>query len=87
MVLSEPKGWSKHVCLPEPGWWVVIDCEGVDLCQFDPGNPVTGTVETDVRTLTRIWRGQLTWPQSQRAGGLCVDGPLTSRAHSHAGSP
>jgi len=59
----------------ERNWWVVIDSEGVDLCQFDPGHPVTGTVETDLRTLTRIWRGQLTWPQSQRAGALRVQGP------------
>jgi hypothetical protein len=36
---------------------------------------VTGTVETDLRTLTRIWRGELTWPQSQRTGALRVHGP------------
>jgi hypothetical protein len=59
----------------ERNWWVVIDSEGVDLCQFDPGHPVTGTVETDLRTLTRIWRGELTWPQSQRTGALHVQGP------------
>jgi DNA-binding HxlR family transcriptional regulator len=55
-------------------WWIVIDSEGVDLCQFDPGHPVTATVETDLRTLTAIWRGQLTWPQSQRTGALHVHG-------------
>jgi DNA-binding HxlR family transcriptional regulator len=55
-------------------WWV-ITAEGVDLCSFDPGHPVTATVETDLRTLTRIWRGQLTWPQSQRSGELHVHGP------------
>jgi DNA-binding HxlR family transcriptional regulator len=59
----------------ERNWWVVIDSEGVDLCQFDPGHAVTGTVETDLRTLTRVWRGELTWPQSQRAGALQVHGP------------
>jgi hypothetical protein len=59
----------------ERNWWVVIDSEGVDLCQFDPGHLVTGTVETDLRTLTRIWRGELTWPQAQRVGVLRVYGP------------
>lgn len=58
----------------ERNWWVVIDSEGVDLCQFDPGHPVIGTVETDLRTLTRIWRGELTWSQAQRAGALEVHG-------------
>jgi DNA-binding HxlR family transcriptional regulator len=59
----------------ERSWWVVVDSEGVDLCQFDPGHPVSATVETDLRTLTRIWRGELTWPQSQRTGSLQVHGP------------
>jgi hypothetical protein len=59
----------------ERDWWVVITDEGVDLCRFDPGHPVTATVETDLRTLTRVWRGELTWPQSQRSGALRVHGP------------
>ena len=56
-------------------FWVVITPEGVDLCSFDSGHPVTPTVETDLRTLTRIWRGELTWPQSQRSGAVHVHGP------------
>jgi DNA-binding HxlR family transcriptional regulator len=59
----------------ERNWWVVIDADGVDLCRFDPGHPVTATVETDLRTLTRVWRGQLTWPQAQRSGAMHVQGP------------
>jgi DNA-binding HxlR family transcriptional regulator len=59
----------------ERTWWVVIDSEGVDLCQFDPGHPVTVSVETDLRTMTSIWRGELTWPQSQRTGALHVRAP------------
>lgn len=59
----------------ERNWWVVIDADGVDLCRFDPGHPVTATVESDLRTLTRIWRGELTWPVAQRSGALHVHGP------------
>lgn len=59
----------------ERSWWIVIDAGGVDLCRVDPGHPVTATIETDLRTLTRIWRGELTWPRSQRSGRLRVIGP------------
>ena len=63
------------VAAQERNWWVVIGPDEVDLCRFDPGHPVTATVETDLRTLTQIWRGQLTWAQAQRAGDLHVHGP------------
>jgi DNA-binding MarR family transcriptional regulator len=59
----------------EREWWVVITSDGADLCSFDPGHPVTATVECELRTLTRIWRGQLTWAQPQRSGELRVVGP------------
>src|SRR5215210_1556296 len=38
-------------------WWLVVDNHGVDVCDFDPGHPVRATVETDLRTLTSVWRG------------------------------
>jgi DNA-binding HxlR family transcriptional regulator len=63
------------VAREERNWWVVITPEDVDLCRFDPGHPVTASVETDLRTLTRVWRGELTWAQSQRSGDLRVTGP------------
>jgi DNA-binding HxlR family transcriptional regulator len=63
-----------EVAAEERNWWVVISSDEVDLCSFDPGHPVTGTVETDLRTLTRIWRGGLTWAQAQRAGDVHIHG-------------
>jgi hypothetical protein len=36
---------------------------------------VSATIETDLRTMTRIWRGELTWAQSQRSGALWIQGP------------
>jgi DNA-binding HxlR family transcriptional regulator len=63
------------VAVEERHWWLVITSDGVDLCSFDPGHPVTATVETDLRTLTRIWRGEMTWSQSQRSGVVRVHGP------------
>jgi DNA-binding HxlR family transcriptional regulator len=31
-------------------WWLVIKPDGVDLCDFDPGGELAGTVDTDLRT-------------------------------------
>jgi len=64
-----------EVAPEERNWWVVIGPDDVDLCMFDPGHPVTATVETDLRTLTKIWRGELTWAQSRRSGAMHVRGP------------
>ena len=60
-------------------WWLVITSDGVDLCDFDPGDAVAATLETDLRTLTRIWRGDLTWPRAQQSGDLHLDGSLQTR--------
>jgi DNA-binding HxlR family transcriptional regulator len=56
-------------------WWLLLSADAADLCSFDPGHPVTATVETELRVLTRIWRGQLTWPHALRAGTLEIRGP------------
>ena len=60
-------------------WWLVITADGVDLCDFDPGHPVTTTVESDLRTLIMVWRGDLGWSQALRSGGLELHGPVHVR--------
>jgi DNA-binding HxlR family transcriptional regulator len=60
-------------------WWLVITGDGVDLCDFDPGHPVAATVETDLGTLTRLWRGDLSWQQALHTGGLVLHGPTQAR--------
>ena len=49
------------------------------MCDFDPGFEVTGTVETDLRTLTRIWRGDIGWSHAQLDGSVAVSGPADVR--------
>jgi hypothetical protein len=67
--------------VPAPGrdWWLVITRDGVDPCDTDPGFPVTATIETDLRTLTLIWRGDLAWTQALRSGALDLQGPAQAR--------
>ncbi len=60
-------------------WWLVIKSDGVDLCDFDPGGPVAATVDTELRTMTRLWRGDDRWPQALRSGQLRLDAPQQVR--------
>jgi DNA-binding HxlR family transcriptional regulator len=59
-------------------WWLLVDAEGVDVCDTDPGHPVTLTVITPLRTLVGIWRGELGWPAAAE-NGLQLDGPAWAR--------
>ncbi|TAM89573.1 MAG: transcriptional regulator [Jatrophihabitans sp.] len=59
-------------------WWLVVDAEGVDVCDTDPGHDVTLTVTTPLRTLVDLWRGQSDWSGAVR-DGLVVDGPAWAR--------
>jgi DNA-binding HxlR family transcriptional regulator len=56
-------------------WWLVIDEGEVDLCLEDPGTEVDVTLSTSVRTLTRIWMGDLSLAQARTQGILKVLGP------------
>lgn len=60
-------------------WWLVVDDGRADVCDFDPGYEVTATVQTSVRALTRIWRGDCSWQQALLDGSAAVSGPADVR--------
>ena len=60
-------------------WWLVVADGEADVCDFDPGYEVTGTVETSLRTLTRIWRGDVSWSDALLDGSVAVSGPADVR--------
>jgi DNA-binding HxlR family transcriptional regulator len=60
-------------------WWLVVADGGADVCDFDPGYDVAGTVETSLRTLTRIWRGDTGWSHALLDGSVSVAGPVDVR--------
>jgi DNA-binding HxlR family transcriptional regulator len=60
-------------------WWLVVEKGEADVCDFDPGFEVDGTVQASLRTLTRLWRGDLDWPRALSAGSVVISGPADVR--------
>ncbi|MDB5925117.1 MAG: HxlR family transcriptional regulator [Betaproteobacteria bacterium] len=56
-------------------WWLVVDEGEVDLCFEDPGVEVDLSLSTSLRTMTRIWMGDLSLAQARTQGMLKVLGP------------
>ncbi|AZG46754.1 winged helix-turn-helix transcriptional regulator [Gordonia insulae] len=42
-------------------WWLVVSDGDAEVCDFHPGYDVDATVVTDLRTLTEVWRGDVSW--------------------------
>lgn len=42
-------------------WWLVMTAGDVDVCDDDPGDEPAALVQTSLRTLTEIWRGDRSW--------------------------
>jgi hypothetical protein len=67
--------------LPPPTrrWWLVITADGVDVCDHDPGFPERVGVEGSLRTMVRIWRGDLDRAAALRSGTLTLHGTAQAR--------
>jgi hypothetical protein len=53
-------------------WWLVVADGEADLCDVDPGYEVTAVVTGSLRALTRLWRGDVSWPQAVRGGDVAI---------------
>jgi len=60
-------------------WWMVLTAEEADVCDFDPGYAVAVSVTSSLRRMVEIWRGDVGWADSLRAGALDVKGPEPMR--------
>ena len=60
-------------------WWLVITGDDVDVCDTDPGFDVDLAVTVDLRSMTRIWRGDHGWSDALRSHTMVVDGPEALR--------
>ena len=60
-------------------WWLVITTADVDACDFDPGYPVSATITSSLRTMVRIWRGDIDWNPALQSGTVEIFGPAHMR--------
>jgi DNA-binding HxlR family transcriptional regulator len=60
-------------------WWLVVADGQADMCDFDPGYDVTVTVDSSLRTLTEIWRGDASWSHCLMDGSVTVSGSADAR--------
>jgi DNA-binding HxlR family transcriptional regulator len=60
-------------------WWMVVADGDVDACDFDPGYDVMATVHTSLRTLTEIWRGDISWERALGNSAVRIDAPSEIR--------
>jgi hypothetical protein len=56
-------------------WWLVNEDGEADLCPVDPGDEPELHVRTTLRTMTRVWMGDLAMVAAQRSGALTILGP------------
>jgi len=56
-------------------WWLVVAGGQVDACDYDPGYEVTATVRATLRTLTHVWRGDVSWERAMRARQVEIEAP------------
>lgn len=60
-------------------WWLVLRRDDIDLCAIDPGLEADVTVRTDVRTMTGIWMGDLSFGTALQSRELEIEGPSELR--------
>lgn len=60
-------------------WWLVLNREEADLCLIDPGFEHDLAVTTNVRTMTGIWMGDLSYGSALQTGDLKIEGPAELR--------
>ena len=56
-------------------WWLIVERGEVDVCMRDPGFDIDMHVLTDVKSLTAIWLGQITFKQALRKKLMKLAGP------------
>ncbi|GAA3530044.1 helix-turn-helix domain-containing protein [Aeromicrobium panaciterrae] len=59
-------------------WWLCVNGGEADICDYDPGFDVTVTVTAELRTLTEVWRGDVSWQQAIKDEQVELTGPSTA---------
>ena len=60
-------------------WWLCVNGEEADVCDYDPGFEVAATVETTLPVMIRLWRADRTWDDAIGTGAVHIDAPSDVR--------
>jgi DNA-binding HxlR family transcriptional regulator len=60
-------------------WWLVVNGEDADVCDYDPGFEVAATISSSLSTMVAIWRADLTWDNALRTAAVTIDAPSDVR--------
>jgi DNA-binding HxlR family transcriptional regulator len=60
-------------------WWLVLTRDEADVCDDDPGHPVSIAVTSSLRLMTSVWRGDTSWAAALRYDHMRLDGPVQLR--------
>lgn len=60
-------------------WWLVLTKDEAEICDEDPGFGTDVSIDTSVRTLARVWRGDLGWDDAVGSHQLTLHGPTQAR--------
>ena len=60
-------------------WWLIVADGGAEACDLDPGYEVAATVTTSLRTLSQIWRADISWSRALLDGSVSIDAPRDVR--------
>ena len=55
-------------------WWLIGEACDVDVCMKDPGHEVNLTIQTDLRTLTGVWMGDIQLGEALRDSRIRMAG-------------
>ena len=55
-------------------WWIVASGDRFEICDFDPGYEVVATLSGSLRTMVRVWRGEVPWHRALGSGELTIIG-------------
>jgi DNA-binding HxlR family transcriptional regulator len=55
-------------------FWMILERSGVDLCLSDPGFEVDLYIDADIGAMARVWLGDLSFGEAQRANKIRVTG-------------
>jgi DNA-binding HxlR family transcriptional regulator len=60
-------------------WWLVITPADADVCDTDPGHEIAVVVTVSLRSMIRVWLGELSWTDALRSGELEISAPTVLR--------